>query len=258
MAGELRDEANQLHGLGEQIRVPIGLIHAGAWWVAAELVRRHPERLAVIETHPGGGMYDCLTVMDREHWAPGITMTLGPMGHLQTPGDVDERLNWTDVLLAPDRRALVLRLEASLGLVGPARTPPTTEASIGSRLIANFFWRAANSRRPWLAFNGVDDTAGYGGGPRDRLFDEIPGMADGRRGLQRVGRLPDTAYRFWFVGRPPPAGDHGRDVDLAFAVDSWSGDLWHPDGTHVSLIDAYGRLGRSLDRLVNEVCPPTQ
>src|SRR4051794_35374654 len=32
-----------------------------SWWLASRLVRRHPE-LKLIETHPGGGQYDCLTL----------------------------------------------------------------------------------------------------------------------------------------------------------------------------------------------------
>ena len=250
------DRDDDLHRFGEQIPVPLPLIHACAWWVVAELIRRHPHRLAVIETHPGGGMYDCLTVIGLEHGDPDLTMTLGPMGRLHTHGEFEEWPNWADVLLAPDRRALLLRLEASLGLTGPARTPATTAASIGPRLIANFFWRAATSRRRWLALNGVDDTAGYGGGPRDHLFDRIPGLADARRRAQPSRRLHDSAYRYWFVGRTLPPEALDRTVDTAFVVDTWSGDLWRPDDTHVSLLDAYGQMDRSLDRLVDEVCPP--
>ncbi|WP_454116041.1 TY-Chap2 family putative peptide chaperone [Microbacterium aurum] len=36
---------------------------AQSWWIASELVRRHPD-LVIHESHPGGGMYDCLTGLD--------------------------------------------------------------------------------------------------------------------------------------------------------------------------------------------------
>ncbi len=54
----------ELHEAGEKLsgRISASLIQAAAWWVAAELIRRHPDRLTVIETHHGGGIYDCLSI----------------------------------------------------------------------------------------------------------------------------------------------------------------------------------------------------
>ena len=39
------------------------MIEAASWHVAAELVRKAPSALTVAELHPGGGQYDCLTVI---------------------------------------------------------------------------------------------------------------------------------------------------------------------------------------------------
>ena len=36
------------------------VIEALSWKLVSELHRRHPKKFTVIETHPGGGMYDCL------------------------------------------------------------------------------------------------------------------------------------------------------------------------------------------------------
>ncbi|MBE8146482.1 hypothetical protein IOD13_09295 [Brevibacterium casei] len=38
------------------------LIYLQSWWVASEFLRRHPE-FDLFETHPGGGQYDCLTIL---------------------------------------------------------------------------------------------------------------------------------------------------------------------------------------------------
>jgi hypothetical protein len=41
-----------------------------AWWLAAELIRRHPADLREIETHPGGGQYDCISLYRRNSDSP--------------------------------------------------------------------------------------------------------------------------------------------------------------------------------------------
>lgn len=47
------------------------MINVQSWWVASKLVRRHPQ-LGLIETHPGDGMYDCLSVVRWGHHAPNF------------------------------------------------------------------------------------------------------------------------------------------------------------------------------------------
>lgn len=36
-----------------------------SWQIAVLLLRMHPGRLRLVETHPGGGTYDCLSMYDR-------------------------------------------------------------------------------------------------------------------------------------------------------------------------------------------------
>ena len=43
------------------------LVYLQSWWIASELVRGHPS-LKVVETHPGGGQYDCLSIVTTEHY----------------------------------------------------------------------------------------------------------------------------------------------------------------------------------------------
>ncbi len=39
------------------------LLNAASWTLAANLTRAHPD-FQIRETHPGGGLYDCLTIVD--------------------------------------------------------------------------------------------------------------------------------------------------------------------------------------------------
>ncbi|MFC7532489.1 hypothetical protein [Actinoplanes sp. GCM10030250] len=41
---------------------PMRFVIMQSWWLATRLVRRHPD-LTVIETHPGGGQYDRLSLV---------------------------------------------------------------------------------------------------------------------------------------------------------------------------------------------------
>src|SRR6478609_8707647 len=136
---------DRLHAAGEQHPVAsYAMRQALAWWVAAELIRRHPTHVRVREScYP----YDCLSLQRRSSTQWQLVALLGQdLGHHITPlnwGD-SERFNWTEVLLAPDRRAYVVaQLELLEGLIPPASTPPTTATSIGPRLIAAFMGRSA-------------------------------------------------------------------------------------------------------------------
>ncbi len=42
------------------------LVEIASWRIVSELIRRHPEKFTVIETHPGGVQYDCLTLYDEQ------------------------------------------------------------------------------------------------------------------------------------------------------------------------------------------------
>ena len=44
----------ELEELEHKIDLPYEVLNALAWWIASELIRRHPNVLRVIETHPGG------------------------------------------------------------------------------------------------------------------------------------------------------------------------------------------------------------
>jgi type III secretion system-like peptide-binding chaperone len=39
------------------------LTELASWTLATEVMRRAPKLLRIIETHPGGGQYDCLSMM---------------------------------------------------------------------------------------------------------------------------------------------------------------------------------------------------
>jgi len=97
---------------GQHSAVDRALIEAASWRLAAE-VCRHLPHLAIIETHPGGGLYDCLTL---------VTSDFKPVARLNRVGSVVLHQVWEGVfsvwptLLEPNSvRQWVRRFAALLG-----------------------------------------------------------------------------------------------------------------------------------------------
>ena len=42
------------------------LVEIASWKIVSELTRRYPGKFTVLETHPGGGQYDCLSLYDKK------------------------------------------------------------------------------------------------------------------------------------------------------------------------------------------------
>lgn len=87
------------------------VLEAASWRLASELVRRHPDRLRILRTHPGGGQYDCLTVTTRA--ADGGVIQLNRLGTIQvherfgsTEAPPSEPVEWDTYLRADPREFL--------------------------------------------------------------------------------------------------------------------------------------------------------
>ena len=104
----------RLHELGEEVSLPYPVKRALAWWIAAEMIRRHPADIRVIENHPGGGAYDCVSLYRRDTDQPIVLMNLeGHITHqpwfdnpdFKRHDEVDDpRFNWLEVLASENRR----------------------------------------------------------------------------------------------------------------------------------------------------------
>lgn len=255
------------HDVGERTTIPRHSIRqALAWTVAAELVRRHPDDAIVLETHPGGGQYDCVTVCARSSgeesqwpggWRTIVDMNKEPGGHLthrSWHGQSERgRLNWLEVLLSEDLRAEVIEpIERAEGWPSPSTTPSTVGGSIGVRVLAAFATRVSLSRKPWILLNGYVDSSGGDGGARDDLFRSIPSADHDRATRQADDLFGIPEYRYWFLVE----GETALDGVPRLAVDTFNGLAYRPDGeTAEDLLKLYREHSRLLDRVVSDVCP---
>lgn len=250
---------HRIHEAGEAIEVPRRHAEAAAWRIAAELVRRHPDDLVVIEMHPGMGQYDCVAVCRREYDANTVNyttllmMNLKPHGHIDvnvnaSPGDA--RPNWLDAILSTDiRRDMVIPIERSRGLILPKETPSTTARSIGIRLIAEMLTSRAHRGRAFTALNGVHDSSGMGGSHvRSHLFSQVAGL-DGELPSHHAGDvLREPAYRYWFLLR-----EGGDRIPPEITIDTWSGLVWTKSIVAGDLMKMYDANGRDVSRLASLV-----
>jgi hypothetical protein len=210
----------RLHDLGEQVDLPYPVKRALAWWIAAEMIRRHPDDMRVIETHPGGGMYDCLSLY-RRYPQDSLVAHMNLVGHItheswfDDPGGgtrlgvADPRFNWFEVLAA--------------------------EA-------------AAFTTRTWHIRNAFHDSSGMWSGVNEWVCDiEGPGFEP--RNSDHSG---EPHYRYWFVL------DH--EEQAAAVVDVDVGVAWRRErpGAALQLMELYEMHSSKIDRVMAEVFPAVE
>lgn len=165
-------------------------ITAQSWWIASEIARRHPH-LQIIETHPAGGMYDCLSLI-----GPGPA----PLVHLNRVGTITARtlkLSWAEAFSAAGGHDLVKRLEEDLDLERRA-APATTGRTLTYRVLARVLTSLIDDRHRWTACNGWYDTSDEGGGQR-RELQQFPTVVHGLRDHRPDDLLRAPAYRYWLL-----------------------------------------------------------
>jgi len=183
----------------------------------------------VIETHPGGGQYDCITLFLGEQPAgePGpLRLDVNRQGrvHVFGPGPDDGQV--TDLLTALDHGLPMDDAVAWVIRAAQVQQRPPTEANTRSSLglLAEVIASASggDEGRRWEWRNGQLD-ASDGGGQREELFAALPSAADACVAV-RGDLLGSPGYRFWFLladGRPVLAVELSSARVYAVA-DSWS------------------------------------
>jgi hypothetical protein len=214
---------------------------AYSWQLAATLVRRHPS-LTIREMHPGGGQYDCLTLIsdDGERL---IDINRARRIHVHR-GDA-EPLPLELLFSRPEPFDLVQQLEDAAGLPRVSGPAPATPKSLTYRvaahvITASVLWRAPIDVRS----EQMDSSGPAGSGTRD-LLASFPLALERARSWagEQAGDAAPWA-RFWLVlhgGAPLAALDEDGHL--------YTGDQ------QVLLQDAYAEHGRSVTRSLAAVAP---
>lgn len=216
------------------------LINVQSWWIASELLRRHPD-LGLIETHPGGGTYDCLTVVE---WAaqPSRRVDLNRNGSIHVAGS-GGAFSWADERGRRDRHWALKTIERAAGLDAPTKTPAATPRSLIFRFCYRVVLSALNTRDTWDVRCARIDSSGDVFSNGD--VDGFPTAAQSARSVRNDDPYGDGLYRFWKVLR---AGE----VVLLADID---GLLHHRAGPPTDISKRYAQLNRSMARLTASVVP---
>ncbi len=197
-----------------------------AWRFVAYLLEHHPG-MGVIETHPGGGMYDCLTLAYfTEVFIPARHVDLNLAGSVHALGDAEvTREAWS--FLAGGWLKEVGRQVAGWS------SPPASHRPMGPKSwphVAAFV--AQRYRRSYRWRNFVDDTSGYGGGPRTHYLEDFDELAETLAKRRRSDLLAN--YQLWFLvpgdregpNKPVAAIDTVTDTGIIPGIRSF--DLTNP------------------------------
>ena len=120
---------------------------AQMWWIASELVRRHPHlRISGVEVDEGNR----LVLVHDEQDGMSIQWDLVGGCKFLINGDV-EKISWIEMMAALSPHETVKRIEVAAGLGIPQATPVTSPKSLAYRVIASALATAVDDRHEWYA-----------------------------------------------------------------------------------------------------------
>jgi hypothetical protein len=178
------------------------LREALSWKLASEFHRRHPSGLTIIETHPGGGQYDCLTFIRQGEGLAHLNRVGSFTPTMMSSAAISWDQLWKRGLMDDGIGEVLDQMSRACGLSVPSKLPPTSKESLAYRVMAGIIASVVFDQANWEWSNGQEDTAGYENQlMRDRWFEKVPTAAE-----NQTLALPDDVfgnpkYRYWFLLR---------------------------------------------------------
>ena len=203
-----------------------------------ELKRHYPSEFKIIETHPGGGQYDCLTLYNQRL---GVIAMLNRYGSLVVGKPISGKSakhvsDYYNKPITADHQVLLKQFFKLLGLKPRKPIPPSTPEVLIYRLIPEILSLGAYGKNFWECRNGFCDSSGGWGGVMQKYFAKFS-TAKQRLQVKEPEDVNNTpAYRFWFILKsverktPFPSVPAKRfDPETASARTFW---LDRPDSVH--------------------------
>lgn len=244
---------------------------AATWLLIADLMRHHEAAygLRVIETHPGGGQYDCRTVLTTRNSVVSnlIDFNLAsgnahissypakapPHPALPWASDQGDRLAYVAAAVQSNDRAEVRSwLEAAVGLPVMPHAPPWSRHALAYGVMAGIAARHAFLGAPIRWENGVIDTSGYP--PHDPVRPEVRALPAFAERLGHVAALATPlhhpAYEAWLL---MVTGKHGSSKAVAvIGIDAQLHVLGKPDKP-IDLYSQWQKAGKNLPTVVERL-----
>jgi hypothetical protein len=189
----------------------------------------------LIETHPGGGQYECLSLIEfaaDSHSVLDVNRGGGSV-HVHQGCNPQSWPNWFDRMLDDSRRFLD-EIGDAIGIEAPKKLPKSTPATISFRYICEFLTHAVGRLEQWECRNGFCDTSGYGGGKQESWFASFPAVQADRPVKPLADGRFSPAYGYWFLLK-------NTEPMLCFDID---GQLHMRDGQVHDLATLYAKHKR--------------
>lgn len=168
-----------------------------SWRIACELHRRLPARTVIRERHPGGGLYDCLSVQAIDESMSVRNVSINRAGSLFVEPGGQSWPDWcTRHLNEPESFVEEVGRSARFPTVSPL--PSSTARTVVYRFIAELLAIGFSGPDLLQVRNGVLDTSGYGGSVREEWF-EAMGLDNAR--LPMATSTEERPSDYWFVLR---------------------------------------------------------
>lgn len=227
------------------------LVNAQSWWIASELVRRHPH-LLIHEMHPGGGMYDVLCVLPpiAAGFGEDVLVMLNREGTLQVHyppsarSGVSTRVvaGWPEVLWASNPHVHVKAIEEATGWGHPIKAPASGPRTIAYRFISALLNITVNDRHRWDARNEFIDTSGHVPTPFAGGIADASQILEDLRSSPELGLPGEPESHIWALLR--------GGSPVAFV--STEGRFYR-GAERIELLPAYRDTGRSMTQLVTRL-----
>jgi hypothetical protein len=181
------------------------LIELASWTLATELMRRAPDLLRIIETHPGGGQYDCLSIVrtDRDHHLCAFNRlgSFTAFKRFDFGHDCWTQINvWDHIARGESTRSILDEICTILCLPLRSPLPTVTPVSLTYRVITATLRTKTFSPANWNCLNGFLDSSGLGGcGIRKDLFSPFATVPAPLSSEKSKNSTLARASDFWFL-----------------------------------------------------------
>lgn len=234
------------------------LIDVLSWKIVSEFMRCFPGKFKIIETHPGGGQYDCLAIVDGKDtdlacfnrsgrltvWSKCDSLTFKAIKSSTCQVDI-----W-DSFLTVDRsiKEHLSHLLSLLNLTLPKPRPPSTPEILVYRLISGVLNYALYSGNRWECRNGFFDSSGEECKVVAEYFADFSEATERSRIKLPHDVLGNAAYRFWFLL---------KNNEPIVCLET-SGTIWNKGGESFQLHDIYKndpRIWSLINHTVGRLLP---
>lgn len=221
---------------------------AQMWWIASELVRRHPHlHISGVEVEEGDRL---LMVRDEQE---GLSIQWDLVGGCKyLVNGVVTRISWIEMMAAASPHETLKRIEVGCGLGIPQATPETTPRALAYRVIASALATAVDDRHSWFAVPAPMTPGEDHENPECEYFRAFPTTVEAREGYDAaIDAQLEAGHRVYFQ---QPFWAVLRDMQAIAIVDD--AGVIHTIMGESELMPLYDQINRNLTITTARVLGP--